>query len=556
MTKRRFKGGVLSTISLFALTSFVTLYFSSIKDGTIFLGADKEFHLARIDTLSRLLVSGKLYTGVNPYMLNHFGYANSLFYPDFLLYIPAIFHSLGLSLAKSYVFFLWLLNFLTLVSSFYAYFYIKRNYKGALIFAFFYTFSMYRFIDLILRMAVGEAQSFIFLPWVLVGIWEILEGNHKKKRILAISMTLMLISNTNATITTAIMLVFVIAFNIIKLIKEKNKFISLIKATLLSVGLSAFYLLPLLEQFLNQKFYVNSHPTLNVASTMVPLKLLIEESFHNHAHAIGIGTVLIICWLIVLVYINRLSYFEKTLFITASLILIFSSKIVPGFIYDATPLHVIQFTYRLYEPVTLLLAFCSAAILERINNRIILGLILCIPVVVTIKMTREYQPEGHMSYLQVNQTNWEKDPKSIGGFAEFLPKDADRFKNFYIKKREIKYDKGNNFTVNTVKFKDGEIVFDFNGTNKTELRLPITYYKGYQAKITSGNGEVETPFLNNQGLVSIRLKGKGSVSVQYRATFLQVLGTIVSIVVSISIIINIYIGNRYCKNEENLNESN
>ncbi|QFP79096.1 YfhO family protein [Latilactobacillus graminis] len=538
------------------MTSVLTLYFSSIKDGTIFLGADKEFHLARIDTLSKLLVSGRLYTGVNPYMLNHYGYGNSLFYPDFLLYIPAILHSLGLSLAKSYVLFLSLLNFSTLTSAFLAYFYVKKSYRGALIFSFFYTFSMYRLIDLILRMAVGEAQSFIFLPWVLVGIWEILAGNQKRWTILAISMTLMLISNINATITTVIMLVFIIVFNLAKLINNKNKVIQLIKATLLATGLSAFYLLPLLEQFFDQKFYVNSHPTLDVTPSMISLKLLIEESFHNQAHAIGIGTVLIVCCVVILVRINKLSYFEKTLFITALLFLIASSTLVPGSIYDNTPLHIIQFTYRLYEPVTLMLAFCSAAILGKIHSATILSLIICIPVLITVKTTMGYHQKGYMSYLQVNQISWEKDPKSIGGFAEFLPQNAERFKNFYVKKREIKYNKSNKFMINNVKFKNGKTIFDFNGTNRTELRLPIIYYKGYQAELIGGNGEVGKPFLNNQGLVSIRAKGKGRVSVQYRATLLQVLGTVVSIVVLVSTIIATCIGNRWRKNEENLNESN
>ena len=66
------------------------------------IGHDWKFQLLRLESLKAGLQSGQFPVRMDPVFFNGFGYASSLFYPDFLLYIPAVLQLLGVSLVSSY----------------------------------------------------------------------------------------------------------------------------------------------------------------------------------------------------------------------------------------------------------------------------------------------------------------------------------------------------------------------------------------------------------------------------------------------------------------------
>ena len=65
-------------------------------------GHDLEYHLLRIESLKEGIRAGKPFLKVNMLFFGGAGYASSMFYPDFLLYIPAILRTLGVSINASY----------------------------------------------------------------------------------------------------------------------------------------------------------------------------------------------------------------------------------------------------------------------------------------------------------------------------------------------------------------------------------------------------------------------------------------------------------------------
>lgn len=514
MKKITRKKGLLILL-FFTLASVIAIYFSSLNHGQLFLGADKDFHIARIVTLSELLKQHIIYSPINPFMINGYGYASSLFYPDFLIYIPAIIHTIGVSLAKSYIIFQFLLNFLTLVSAFYAYLWLKNNIRGAVIFASLYTFSMYRMVDLLLRAAIGEVQSFIFLPWVLVGFYEIMFGKNKNFWILSVSMSCMVMSNINATITTALMLIVLIVFNIRVFIKD-GRWLIFIKAALLAFGMSFFYLSSMLEQFVNEQFYVSGNHVLSVKNSMISFGQFITESFNNHAHAVGIGIVLILIWIVLLINIQRLSTFEKKLFLVATILILMTTTMMPSAFYDKTPLKVIQFTYRIYEPITLLLSYCGAALFEKIKNKGVVSLIVLMPLAVVVKTSLDYSPQMYATYLEVNTYQWTRNTNSVGGFSEFMPKRLDRFK-YFTKERKIV---AKNSKLSHVTIHDNQIYFKYSSNKQSEIILPVTFYKGYRIE-SKGDGRASQPYIAKNGLSAIKVQGTGYVTFKYAWTNIQ-----------------------------------
>ncbi len=58
-------------------------------------GHDLEYHLLRIESLKEGILMGKPFLKVNVLFFGGAGYASSMFYPDFLLYIPALLRDAG-----------------------------------------------------------------------------------------------------------------------------------------------------------------------------------------------------------------------------------------------------------------------------------------------------------------------------------------------------------------------------------------------------------------------------------------------------------------------------
>ena len=84
-----------------------------------------------------------------------------------------------------------------------------------------YTFTSYRMVDMYARGCLGESFSFIFLPLVVLGLYEIFYGNKKNFYYLVIGMTGIIYSHVISTLIVGILILFFIIFNIKKLFQNK-----------------------------------------------------------------------------------------------------------------------------------------------------------------------------------------------------------------------------------------------------------------------------------------------------------------------------------------------
>lgn len=138
---------------------------------TILHGDDGLFHKARIENLYLSIKDGVYFPKINYELVNDFGYASSIFYNDFFLYIPAILRLTGMSLSNVYTSLFVLINISTFII---AYEFGKKMFNkvnSAYLFSLLYTLSTYRIHILFKRAAVGEVIALAFLPIVLYGIY-------------------------------------------------------------------------------------------------------------------------------------------------------------------------------------------------------------------------------------------------------------------------------------------------------------------------------------------------------------------------------------------------
>ena len=151
-------------------------------------GADLSFHLLRIEALADALGQGVFPARVEPMWLYGHGYANSLFYCDTFLLIPALLRLAGFSVQTSYHLFVAAVNLATAwiaYVSFKGCFQRSQGEKTARLVGLFgsmlYTLAPYRIYNIYNRGAVGEYTAMMFLPLLCCGFYLIFTADVKSR---------------------------------------------------------------------------------------------------------------------------------------------------------------------------------------------------------------------------------------------------------------------------------------------------------------------------------------------------------------------------------------
>lgn len=218
---------------------------------------DYMFHLLRIEGIKVGLENGIFPVRVNPYFLHGFGYGDGLFYPSLTLVFPAVLRILGFDPTTVFKIFVILLNFLSIGCFYLVTWKISKSRYSGLMGAIFYAFASYRLIDILFRCGFGEAQSFLFTPVIILGLYEIFSGRPEKWYIFAAGF-LGLACTHLLSLVLAICFVGVFClFRIRRILSDRSVLMALVKSVLLVLGLSAFFFLPMAEQVLTSASKAN-----------------------------------------------------------------------------------------------------------------------------------------------------------------------------------------------------------------------------------------------------------------------------------------------------------
>jgi len=206
---------------------------------------DLSFHLTRIEGVADGLRAGQFPVRINPTFINGFGYADPIMYPPLFLYFPALLRLVGVPQLFAYQIFIFTLNFGTAAI---AYLCAKRFFKRrdtALFAAAAYTLCLYRFICIYTRAALGEIIGMVFLPCILLGMYELLFGETRRALWLLIGGFAALV---NAHVLSALIAAEVCAvialFNLRRLF-TKERLVILAQAVIATILLTLWVTVPM-----------------------------------------------------------------------------------------------------------------------------------------------------------------------------------------------------------------------------------------------------------------------------------------------------------------------
>lgn len=158
----------------------VIVFIASIPLFTRFvlIGHDLNFHLLRIEGLKDALLAGDIPVKVQSNWCFGYGYAVSAMYGDVTLLLPAIMRILGFTIQASYKTFVFAINLVTALLSYFCFIRMSKGKTNiALLATFLYTCAPYRFCCIYIRGALGEYSGMMFMPLIFLWMYEMYTGD-------------------------------------------------------------------------------------------------------------------------------------------------------------------------------------------------------------------------------------------------------------------------------------------------------------------------------------------------------------------------------------------
>lgn len=320
---------------IFIILSFLLSYFILVFGWKV--NDDCITHIARLYHLANSIRLGDF----NPYMYEscsyYCGYPFGIFYPDTFLKPFSFLNVLGLN---EYLSFITLLFFMNLASGIIPYLILKKeNNKNAFFISLLYFLYPYRLLDIIIRFSIGEAFTFIFLPFVIYSIYKIF---HKKEFSIFLTIGLYGIVHSHilSTFLITIALIIYYCLNINKIIKSKE----IIKYTLINAIITILtcldVILPIIEAQLthNLKYEYNTSFMGTLSENAIPI---CNNSYLQ----------IIICILLIvgLIFIYKKDTTYQMIYFLIALIILTTNLFPWELLIKCIPfLNIIQFPWRLF----------------------------------------------------------------------------------------------------------------------------------------------------------------------------------------------------------------
>ncbi|MCR4684023.1 MAG: hypothetical protein K5649_01005 [Lachnospiraceae bacterium] len=503
-------------------------------------GHDLEYHLLRIESLKEGILMGRPFAKINVLFFGGAGYASSLFYPDFLLYIPGVLRALGVSINKSYHIFVAICILLTYCSTNYCVKKMTQSVYAGLMAAILTVSSPYYLGDIYVRGAVGEFTAFIFLPFVIYGIYNVLYEGMDKTFVLALGYAGVLLCHTNT-------FVFCLFFGALAFLIKWKRFRDnlptlwklLITASVTAL-LTMFYWLPMLEMYLSTPLYVNT-AWIKLEQTAGQLFSVLSNQFPS------IGFLLVIlAFFRALVKKNPqnrdLIGFADWLLIGGAAFSILATDLIPWQRLNGY-LDFVQFPWRLFMPATAMLAVADAIILSVFiksslepympSSTKVLSVVL---LVVAMAFAIRTIGDADITYYDYSDDYYTYKPYTGNVIAgEWLPETVTDRDALIEESEHLYADNGDDLAFERIK---DRVEADIQG-NYQYVDVPFIYYKGYRAELATTDKTVSLPVDSGQnGLCRVNTQGQqGRLIVYYGGTVLQLISLLISILTAVFLIV-------------------
>ena len=500
--------------------SLIALFIASLPLFSVncIQGHDIDYHLLRIEALKTGILNGLPYLRVNMLFFGGEGYASSMFYPDFLLYIPAVLRTLGVGINLSFHIFIAVCLILTFAVMYLSAGYITGSPVAALISAVIYTLCQYHIDDIYTRVAVGEFTAMIFIPAVIAGLFDLTEKGFKKPWILGAGMAGVLLCHTLSTIFCLILCVAVVIIRFKVFIKEPLRILKVMLTGFSALCLTAFYWIPMLEQMAATEFkYLDSVFDVNYE------KLLLRDVFADSVGHMGIAVFILLFTGLLIEHKGDKLVRTADIMMAAGLLFalcttgFFPWKRLERFVSS------VQFPWRLFIMTSVLLSMAAAVYISRVSvNRgkaAVIAVLMIMTVSAVVNINRI--DEGYYSYSDDYYDEVKYTKSVIGG--EWLPRTVTDRDALGREPDIAVNNKGDKLYVD--RYKNTLTVSKATGEY---IDVPFVYYLGYAAKDSTGKN-LAVNGTGKNGRTRVWPDGADEFTVYYKGTFLQTLSDIISI---------------------------
>lgn len=525
-------------------------------------------HISRLIGTYQSLQEGE--TKVMSKFCNGFGYSWNLFYSPLTAYLPLIFKILGVSFATCIKLFMFVVVFL---SGYFMYLFVKKVTKNnniAIIAGILYIFAPYRLTDMYIRNALAELTSFVFLPLIFLGLYNIFnieENNEKNKYIPLIMGTIgLILTHTVITLYTAIFALIYVIINLIRKHVDTNSYNlkkvlkELLLSALLILVITSFFWAPLLELKNSANYEVFKEGRMERTEVLIAYKLDFYRLFFTKStdymiYEIGIVTLIgLVLTPFAIKKIKQEKYYKLYLFalILGIVCCIMTLKIFP-FEYLPKTLKMLQFTFRLLEFSSFFFAFVAAINIGVVSKKIekkeiiillIALIILTIPFRVHLRTIENYNEERLIQTVPVTE-NTGRVHAGCASF-EYLPSKAFENRNYIETRSQNAIVTNGNAQIEDEIKEGSKMSFSVKYVlEESEIELPYIYYTGYGVILEANEKKekLET-YETDKGFVGIKLPilEEGKIEVKYTGTTIMKLSGFIS-VIGLCVLIGICVKN-------------
>lgn len=507
--------------------------------GGIVGGYDPGFHMGRIQTLANNIAGGHFPNPIGFEYLNKFGYGIGFFYGNLFIYPFALLRMLGVSLYHTYAVYIITFVILNIISINYVVQKLFNNQWATILSAPIYLSSYYTFGVIYSRAAAGELIAFAIIPWILLSLFKIVQGEYKYWYMLGIALSLLLATHVLSFLIAVGTAVFIFIMNLIPIFKDKKIFFSFTKGALLFLGLSSVFLFSFVQQYLVQKYVDTSTNSAGRYLLFVNADWL-NQTFDTKQFVSTNGTFLVLLLLFSFVYYlykGRGFHFSTKIIPQAFIIILVYGMLMlsPDFLHLVVklfkPIILLQVVTRVNVVLLPLLTFVVANALgniisdtDKFKIPMMTGFLTGLTVITVM-----FPIQNNLNFVANRKSTISTLSVSMG---EYEPREffnyntANDFKindNFLEKSEKI----------NIVKNNRNRVVVKVEDNNRARtVMLPRLYYKGYQVKLTYDGKTKISPASTKNGLVAANLPRNfksGKIEVTYKMTSIAKTGWVIFI---------------------------
>ncbi len=536
---------------------------------------DIGYHLLRIEGLKDGILSGQFPVRIAPKWLYGHGYASAIFYPETMLLPAALLRMIGFNVTTSYQIYMIVMNLLTAWIAYYSFCKMFSSVNVGLLCSMLQTLSIYRIFRNYSFGSIGETLGFMFVPLIIYGFYRVFTMDYKSKEykwsFVPLSIGFAGIIQTHM-LTCEMVGGFTILLCIImwKKVFKKEVFLALAKTVISAALISLWYVVPFLDYMLTGDFVIHHVSGRTIQNRgVLPAHFFLgfhirggnfyfDETGMVDSMPMGIGfplLVVLIIWLYLLFAKGKRLVTEEKLSgqdyvtgiiaaILAVIAMYMSTSLFPwDRIHSMNPLFrslvsSLQFPYRFLMVATVLL-ICVAGVVgkyvenqsDRLTRLGYYGILVIFTVTTSVYLLTDILYTG--SFMKVYTASGMGYGYVSG--AEYLPYETDQ--QYLIPGVPTGSD-----NIEVEGYESGALAWEVNCYNQSaeegNLRLPLLYYKGYQA-VDEDTGEKMVTYAGDNNAVCVEVPSgySGIINVKFVSPWYWRLSEIINVLAIIGMVV-------------------